>query len=177
MTITIGLQGPARSGNISTLKVDLCRLFDERCQDTYCSAIDEFAPILRVNSDDAEFGPEAIERLERAARYVSVDIVVPSERWRTLATSELKEYLACQVRAALKLCVARLKDDGEEILEDQFFQDVDSAIARFLAIQHKPNPDLRATCPNCGTELRSANAKQCFECGYSWRRNGNCERL
>ena len=169
--ITIGAKaGGPRDGKIGKLKVDLYHLFEKHCDKSYCSAIDEFAPVLRINGPISSFGPEAIERLRRSRqkRYITVDIVIPEERWQTLATPELKEYLAAQIRESLVMCAARLRKDGEDIKDDELFADVDRAISEFLAMDHPPNPHRLVACPNCGVMLPSALAKQCLERGHDW---------
>jgi len=169
--ITIGAQaGGPRDGRIGKLKVDLYHLFGKYCDNAYCAAIDTFALVLQINGSINSFGPEAIERLRRSRqkRYVTIDIVIPEERWQTLATPELKTYLASQIRESLVMCAARLRKDGEDICDDQLFNDVDRAISEFHAMEHPPNPHLLVACANCGATLRSSLAKQCLECGHDW---------
>ena len=169
--ITIGAQarGP-KDGNIGKLKVDLYHLFQKHCDKTYCPAIDEFALVLRINGALGTFGPEAIERIRhsRKKRYITVDIVIPMERWQGLPTPELKQYLAGQIRESLAMCAARLLKNGETVNKDLLLGDVDHAITEFLAMDHPPNPDRSVSCQNCGATLRSALARQCFECGHDW---------
>jgi hypothetical protein len=168
--ITIGAQaGGPKDGNIGKLKVDLY-LFQKHCARTYCPAIDAIAPVLRINGSLQTFGHEAIERIRRSRkkRCITADIVIPMERWQTLPTPELKQYLANQIRESLTICAARLIKDGETVNNGLLLADVDYAISEFLAMDHPPNPDRLVSCPNCGAALRGALAKQCFECGHDW---------
>ncbi len=130
--ISIGAQG---GGPLGHLKVNLFRAFERHCRAVYCPAIDDFALVLRLSGGYEDFGPEAIERLKRRrpSRYITVDIVVPVEAWIDLTRNEQKAYLARQCRTALAMCVDRLKKDKEQVDEEMFFHDVDTAIAEFLA--------------------------------------------
>jgi hypothetical protein len=169
--ISIGAQaGGPQDGNIAELKVDLYRLFGKHCDESYCPAIDNFALVLRINGSIDSFGLESIECLRRSRkkRYITIDIVISEERWKTLETLELKKYLAAQIRESLVVCAARLRKDGEKINEDQLLADVDCAISEFLTMDHPPNPHRSMYCPKCGVALRSALAKQCLECGTDW---------
>jgi hypothetical protein len=170
-TIGIAVQGGGpKDGNIGKLVVDLGRALSEYCSKCYCTSIESFLLVLRINGPFGEFGPEAIDRIRRSRRKkrIKADIVIPEERWQTLTTPELKSYLARQVRQSLVLCAARLCKDGEIVQQDQLLTDVDQAIADFAAIEHPPNANRLVPCPHCGATLRSALAKQCVECGADW---------
>ena len=133
--ISIGQDSGGPDDGLMWPKVHLYKMLERHCQASYCAAIDEFALVLRVSGAFQDFGPEAIERLRRSrtGRYISVDIVVPEHVWRHKDERTLKEYLADRVRAALAVCVARLKRDKEPVDEATLFRDVDEAIGAFLA--------------------------------------------
>jgi len=144
--ITIGAQcGGPKDGGIGDFKVDLFHLLGQHCADTYCDSVDEFALVLRINGTLDSFGAESIERIRRSKkdRCITVDIVIPMERWQPLTTSKLKKYVAVQVRSAIQMCAARLEKDRENIDSESLLNDADVAIRKFLKMKHPPNPDAR----------------------------------
>ncbi len=57
--ISIGVQsGGPIDGGIGTIKIDLYKELEKRCQSTYCKAIDEYAPVIRVDGALHKFGDE-----------------------------------------------------------------------------------------------------------------------
>lgn len=47
--ISIGVQsGGPKDGDIGVIKIDLYKAFNESCTSSYCEAIDEYAPVIRV---------------------------------------------------------------------------------------------------------------------------------
>jgi hypothetical protein len=154
--ISIGAQG---GGPLAQLKVDLFLALERHCRAVYCPAIDEFALVLRLSGAYQDFGPEAIECLKRRrpSRYITVDIVVPVQAWIDVARNEQKAYLARQCRAALTMCVDRLKKDKEQVNEELFYHNVDNAIAEFLA-----DPESRGggTLPQNNRALRASGSRR-----------------
>ena len=57
ISIAAQIGGP-KDGNIGDLTVDLVQLFEKYCSKSYCPAIDEFAPVLRINGSLVDFGPD-----------------------------------------------------------------------------------------------------------------------
>src|SRR5262249_10114320 len=117
-TISIGEQaGGPEDGGLGHLKTALYQLLVRHCRQTYCPAVDHFALGLFVSGSLDKFGAEGIERIRRSrkGRYIGADIVVPEKAWRTRTEKELKVYLADRVREALRLCIARIQKDRDEI--------------------------------------------------------------
>jgi hypothetical protein len=141
--ISIGEQaGGPEDGGLARLKVSLYQLLFRHCRRTYCPTVDHFALVLRVSGSLDKFGREGIERIRRnrKQRYIGADIVVPEEAWRSRTQKQLKVYLADQVRHALRLCVLRIQNDGDELDERRLLGQVEKAIVKFL---HTPIDRMR----------------------------------
>jgi uncharacterized Zn-finger protein len=133
--ISIGCQGGGPdTGKIGHEKVYLYRMLKKHVKSTYCSAIDHYGLVLRVDGALQRFGDEGLARLRFAKknRYITVDIQIPESVWRPLSFMETKHYLASQVRAALVTCVNRLKADKHAVGESELFEQVDAAISEYL---------------------------------------------
>ncbi len=138
--ISIGGQaGGPNDGGIKTIKVDLYRAFKKYCKSTYCDAIDQYCPVLRVDGIITKFGPEGISRLRFAKkkRYITVDIQIPESAWQPKSKNEIKFYLSQKVRESLVACVERLKKDRINIKEDLLFSEIDDAIIEFNSIEYE----------------------------------------
>ncbi|HKA07330.1 MAG TPA: ankyrin repeat domain-containing protein [Gemmataceae bacterium] len=140
--ISIGQQSGGPADPFMWPKIHLYMMFEKHCTANYCPTVDKFALVLRVGGSIDDFGPEAIERIRRRRpdRYITVDIVVPVERWKGKREGAIKKYLAEKVRSALESCVARLKKDKEALDDEALLTAVDTAIEEFLTTPtpHKP---------------------------------------
>jgi hypothetical protein len=137
--VSIGVQnGGPEDGGLGDIKIDLWRLFGRHCQSSYCPAIAHFALALRIGGELQQFSPEGIEKIRRSKRdrLIGADIVIPQVVWRGRTCNELRDYLARQVRAALKSCVARLQTDKEAVDEALLFGEIDAAIGEFVQIDY-----------------------------------------
>jgi len=138
--VSIGVQnGGPEDGGLGDIKIDLWRSFGRQCNSSYCSAVVHYALALRIDGEFQKFGVEGIERIRRSKRdrYIGADIVIPEAVWRDKTRNELRDYLATQVRAALKSCVARLRKDKETLDERRLFQEIDAAINEFRQIDYE----------------------------------------
>ena len=134
--ITIGCEvGGPEARAPSELKVLLYQALATHVTSTHCAAIDEYALILRVDGSLAKFGAAGIHRLRfaRAKRYISVDIQLPESVWQTHTVEQLKVHLANEVRAAVSVCVERLKKDRLAVRESELFAQIDAGVEDFLA--------------------------------------------
>jgi hypothetical protein len=95
--VSIGAQsrGP-KDGGIGVIKVDLYKALRDSCTSTYCEAIDEYAPILRIDRSFQKFGDEDITRLKFAKkqRYISADIQIPESVWQPKSKNQIRDYLS-----------------------------------------------------------------------------------
>lgn len=134
--ITLGCEcGGPEDGGIRDLKVGIYRSLVKHVTSTHCPAIDEYAPVLRVDGRFKTFGEEGVTRLRFAKkkRYITVDIQIPESTWRTKDRKELASYLAQQVRLAITKCVERLTRDGHTVNEQALYQQIDRANREYLA--------------------------------------------
>jgi hypothetical protein len=133
-SISIGAQGGGPETHIvGHAKVGLYHALKKHVTDTHCDAIDEYGLVLRVDGSIQKFGPEGITRLRLAKkkRYITVDIQIPEPVWRPLGPAELKLYLSKQVKAAVEVCVSRLKKDGYRVDSDKLMFQIDQAISEY----------------------------------------------
>lgn len=139
--ITIGCEcGGPEARIVGEQKVPLFQALSRTVSSTYCSAIDEYALILRVDGSLAKYGPEGVAfiRFAKSKRYITADIQVPEAAWKPLQPEELKEYLARQVLLALQACIARLTRDGHEVGTGALIAEVQHGVAEYLQ-QHSPH--------------------------------------
>lgn len=140
--VTIGVQsGGPKDGGIGHIKVDLYKSLRDSCTSTYCEAIDEYAPVIRVDGAIQQFGKEEITRLRFAKkkRYITADIQIPENVWTVKTKNELRDYIAQKVREAIVLFVTRLKMENIEVDEKSLFKDIDVGIGYFKSINYESN--------------------------------------
>jgi hypothetical protein len=134
-SVSIGCeQGGPEGGFFGSEKVVLYRLLARHVSSTHCSAIDQYALVLRVDGSLATFGDEGLARLRfaRARRYITVDIQIPEHVWRPLTVCQTRSYLAEAVKAALEACTRRLRRDKLAVDDATLMREVDAAIADYL---------------------------------------------
>ena len=136
--ISIGCQqGGPEPCLISDLKVPLYRSLAKHVTDTHCSAIDQYAVVLRVDGSLDKFGDQGLARLRfaKAKRYITIDIQIPEEVWQPMSAVQTKNYLAEQVRSAILCCVERLVKEKCLVNRALLHAQVDEGINEYLAIE------------------------------------------
>ncbi|MGE0809273.1 MAG: hypothetical protein AB7N69_01505 [Immundisolibacter sp.] len=134
--ITIGAElGDPESKGKSDLKIILVRLFDKHVTATHCSAIDQYALVLRIDGKFGQFGEEGLARLrfQKSRRYISVDIQIPEHVWKPMTIAEFGVYLVQRVREALYACVERLEHSRAQVDRELLFAQVAAATREFAA--------------------------------------------
>jgi hypothetical protein len=134
--ISIGCQsGGPEAGVVGRAKVSLYQAFVRCLTSTHCSAIDEFALLLRVDGSLDKFSAEGFSnlRFERSRRYIKLDIQIPEASWKPLSESDLKVYLAKRVKEAISLCVARLQAEGFAVDAGALKSEIEAASGEYLA--------------------------------------------
>ena len=142
--ISIGAQcGGPEDGGLGDIKIDLWKQFMRHCKNSYCPAIAHYALVLRIGGEFQDYGPESIEKMRRnkADKTIGVDIVIPQKIWHGRTRNELRDYLAKQVKASLKLCVTRLRKDKEPVDEDSLFREIDKSINEFVHMDYGSDAD------------------------------------
>lgn len=137
--ISIGCQaGGPEVGFVGNLKVPLHRALAKHVTSSHCSAVDEYAIVLRVDGSLDQFGAEGFAHLRyaRARRYISVDIQIPEAVWHPLSTHQFRSYIAHQVRGAIAVCVARLHRDKHTVGEKELYTEMEAAINEYLALEN-----------------------------------------
>ena len=133
--ISIGCDiGGPEAIEVMHLKVALYKTLEKHVTSTHCSAIDEYAIVLLVNGSIATFGEEGLTRLRfaKVRRYITIDVQITEAAWRSRSGIQLKEYIANQINAAIKACIARLQKDKHPVAENLLEAEVNAAIAEYL---------------------------------------------
>ena len=138
--ISIGAQagGPA-DGCIGKIKVDLYKALRATCTSTYCAAIDEYAPVIRVDGNIRKFGDAGITRLRfsKKQRYITADIKIPESVLTSKTKNEIRDYIADRVRESIVMFISRLKKEKIEINEQALICEVDDGIRKFKSINYE----------------------------------------
>ena len=122
---------------IGELKVPLYRLLAAHVTSTYCTAIDEYALVLRVDGSLDKFGAEGLARLRfaKARRYITLDIQIPEAVWKPLNEVETRQYLAEKVGAAIAACMDRLAKDRYAVNRRALEGELDAAFVQYLSLK------------------------------------------
>jgi hypothetical protein len=101
---------------------------------SHTTAVDHYALAIRISGTLQDFGPERIHLIRRnnKERYISCDIDVPVDAWRSRTQDEFRDYPVERIRTALEAVVARLRKDNETIDEESLFAELDRAFKRFM---------------------------------------------
>jgi len=137
--VSIGAQcGGPEAKLVADLKIPLSQALAKHVKSSHCSAIEEYGLVLRIDGSLDQFGEEGIARLRfaKARRYITVDIQIPQAVWGALSITQLKLYLAGQVKSAMEACISRLKKERCEIDEKQLLEQVNAAIHEYLGPQN-----------------------------------------
>lgn len=114
--------------------MELRNLLSSFCKSDYCSEIDEFVLILRVDGEIWHWNFEGCQKLRRnrKERYITIDIGVPRDRWENVHPYILRKYLAENIELALDLCIERLKKDKSDINGELLLNDFQKVKTIFL---------------------------------------------
>lgn len=137
--ISIGCQaGGPEAAFIGELKVSLYRALSKHVTSTHCSAIDEYAVVLRVDGTLDKFGEEGLAHLRfaKAHRYITVDIQIPETVWQPMSTQQLKAYLALQVKNGIFACASRLIKEKYAVAAQELQSQIDAATNEYLAVEN-----------------------------------------
>lgn len=112
------------------------RLLHEYCVGPYSPLVREFALVLRVGCDMQEFDFEGCERIRRNVKksYITLDLGLPSYRWKTASERGLWEYLADVVEIGLLCCIRRLEKDKTPVNGEKLMNDFRKAKQQFLSM-------------------------------------------
>lgn len=148
--ISIGCEcGGPQDGGIARLKVELFHALEKHVTSTHCDAVDQYAPVLRVDGEFATYGPEGVHRVRFAkkSRYLTADIQIPESVWRPASEGDLRQYLGSALRAAIEVFVARLKNEGIAVVESSLYAQMNAAITEFTQSASAANNSLQARRP------------------------------
>lgn len=134
-TITLGVQTSREDDRTGKSVLQMRRLLAEHCRGPYSPEIREFALILRVGGDMQEFNFEGCERIRRSRKqgYITVDLGMPSYRWKGATESGIREYLAEAVEIGLLCCIRRLEADKSSIDSTKLMADFAKVKQLFLS--------------------------------------------
>jgi hypothetical protein len=120
---------------IADEKVLFYRALTEHVTSSHCSAIEEFALVLRVDGSLMAYGDEGITRVRfaKARRSITADIQIPKLVWLGMSRAELRLYLVKQVKAAVAACVSRLRANKCVIEASGLDAEIEAAAKAYLA--------------------------------------------
>jgi len=135
-TISLGVQAGDRDADAAMERfyMPLRKLLAERCIGPYCSEVDEFAFVLRIDGTLWYWNFEGCDklRLSRRDRYVTIDIGMSMERWKSSDQVAIAKYLVDCVESGLRLMVDKLKRSKLDVRDDQLFRDFNVVKQEFL---------------------------------------------
>src|SRR5437870_4871758 len=93
--------------------------FEECFQDRYFETVQRFSIFLRVSGSIWKFESEGPERLRygRRRNEITIDLVIPENRWRGVASRAFRVYLKHQVKICFESLVARARKEKQIINE------------------------------------------------------------
>ena len=117
--------------SVTRLRIKL----SEHCRSRYSSEVLGIALAVRVDGELKQYDFEGVDSIRRNKKnkYIGADIGVPSARWKQLSGDEFDQYLFSSVKAAIEMCVRKLKKDRVDIDERRLYSDLSKVEARFLA--------------------------------------------
>jgi hypothetical protein len=134
-TITLGVQSSDDDDRTGKHVLELRKLLADFCGGPYSAEIVEFALVLRIGGNMQEFDFEGCERLRRNRKdkYITVDLGMPTRKWRDVNDTEIRRYLAEIVETGLLCCLHRLKKDKAKVDEATLLGDFAKVKRHFLA--------------------------------------------
>ena len=136
--ISIGCQaGGPEVGFVGDLKVPLYRALAKHVTSSHCSAVDEYAIVLRVDGSLDQFGDEGFARLRyaKARRYITVDVQIPKAVWQPMSKPQFRSYIAHRVKEAVAVCTERLRQDKQAVAEKELYAEIEAAINEYLSLE------------------------------------------
>lgn len=121
---------------VGDLKVPLYRALAKHVTSSHCSAVDEYAIVLRVDGSLDRFGDEGFTRLRyaKARRYITVDVQIPEAVWQPMSKSQFRSYIAHQVKGAVALCAAKLRQNKHAVAEEELYAEIEAGINEYLVL-------------------------------------------
>jgi hypothetical protein len=134
-TITFGVQsGDVPSGDATEPHfMPLRKLLAARCIGPYSPEIDEFPIVLRVSGQIWRFEGEGCQRLrlQRKKRYITIDIVMPENRWLGASAADIRTFLARMTEEAIELMIAKLEKSGVKVESEKLRADLRQVLAEY----------------------------------------------
>jgi hypothetical protein len=133
-TITLGMQTSGEDSITGSHVLALRQLLAKYCNGPFSEEVIEFAPILRVGGSMQEFDFVGCERLRRnrKAKYITVDIALPSNEWKGRTDLQIRTCIAQAVEMGLQCCLDRLRRDKVKVDADKLISDFYSVKERFI---------------------------------------------
>ncbi len=124
---------PKAADKIWPLHRKLNELFEAYAGNKYFRTVEKLTIVLRVSGRVRDFGREGPERLKflKRDKELTVDLVIPDERWRDTSNDEFRRYLTEAVQAALLRLVDVARQKGELIQPDVLTSDLRKVMSAF----------------------------------------------
>lgn len=126
LSISAQYGGPKGDKNIWPLHRQFNQLSAHHFDKAYYSKIKKLCVVLRVGGPLQKFDDgigEGVENLDVDSEYISVDLVIPEQRWQKLDKQELREYIANGIESAFSALIDQAEKmneilDKKSLLED-----------------------------------------------------------
>lgn len=137
LTLAAQLYGPDPDESTSLAHHELRQLLREKCKGPYSSEVGEFALILRIDGKFHQWNREGCAYLRRSfkEKYITIDIFVPTWRWKNKSEREIREYFAEGAREALTLCIKRLQKDKTPVDGERLLSDYETVVEEYLDVK------------------------------------------
>src|SRR6266850_2918136 len=126
---------PESTDAIRPFHRELDTLFKKHLSRKYFRSIERLSIVLRVCGTFWKFegdGPDRL-RIIRKHREITVDLIIPENRWRGRIASEIHEYFADQIQRCFKALLKRARKEKEILDEASLIADFQRAIREFKA--------------------------------------------
>jgi hypothetical protein len=124
---------PESTGAVRPLQQLLNRVLEECLTGKYFHSIEKLSIFLRVSGSIWKFEPEGPDRLRYRKRdkEITIDLVIPENRWRGVGSAEMQAYVADQVKRCFGFLLARARKEKGLIDEDALASDLQRAMNEF----------------------------------------------
>jgi len=120
--------GSSAAGRVfSPLVFELNRLLEQGCSREYFTPSIDIVLSLRVSGEIADFGFDGCDRLRKnqKKKLLTMDIGVPSARWRNASECQLRSLLVEYLTEAIELCAGKLESENQDVKSLELRHDLD----------------------------------------------------
>lgn len=135
--ITLGVQAgdPQADAAVAPHYKALRALLASHCSKSYGVAINEYAPVLRIDGaiwhlDKRGYGNV---RISKKAKSATFDVFMPIDAWQGKDAATMRRSIASDLAEGFKAVIQRTTKDRLDVNGAQLLADVDAALKDFLS--------------------------------------------